>query len=144
MAGKLARSVDGVSRAKTRELPFQPLRGWRPKLRPCAPALIGLALLVFLWGLGYKLSLYHHASKSLARPTIAKLWTGPRVPQLVLAPASGHAQHAPFGAHADSAAGGALPRLRAAAAACLAPAPRVRPSRRFLSSPRSPPSFLIA
>lgn len=53
-------------------------RRWRLMLRPCAPGLFALALAVFLWGLGAKLSLYHHHSKPVARTAVAKLWTGPR------------------------------------------------------------------
>lgn len=48
------------------------------KLRPSAAGLIGLALAVFLWGLGYKLSLYHQHKSPASQTSVAKLWTGPR------------------------------------------------------------------
>jgi hypothetical protein len=51
---------------------------WRSILRPCAPGLFALAVAVFLWGLGYKLSLYHHHAAPVGRTVVAKLWTDPR------------------------------------------------------------------
>ena len=42
--------------------------------------LLALALAVFLWGLGYKLSLYHHHSRADQCSGVAKLWINPRHP----------------------------------------------------------------
>jgi hypothetical protein len=39
---------------------------------------MGLAVLVMLWGLGYKLSLYRHHANATPRTPVAKLWAGPR------------------------------------------------------------------
>jgi len=41
-------------------------------------SLLGLALAVVLWGLEYKVSLYHPHPKHSARVSVAKLWLGPR------------------------------------------------------------------
>jgi hypothetical protein len=43
-------------------------------LRPCSLGLIALALCVFLWGYGYKLSLYHAHRNPVSRASVAKLW----------------------------------------------------------------------
>lgn len=47
-------------------------------LRPCALGFAGLALSVILWGLGYKLSLYHLHPDPASRTPVAKLWISPR------------------------------------------------------------------
>jgi len=51
---------------------------WKAILRPFSLGLIGLALAVFLWGLAYKLSLYHPHRSLAAGTNVAKLWVGPR------------------------------------------------------------------
>jgi hypothetical protein len=48
------------------------------KIHPLTLSLLGLALAVVLWGLEYKLSLYHPHPKHSARVSVAKLWLGPR------------------------------------------------------------------
>jgi hypothetical protein len=48
------------------------------KARPLTLSLLGLALAVFLWGLEYKVSLYHPHPNHSARVGVAKLWVGPR------------------------------------------------------------------
>jgi hypothetical protein len=48
------------------------------KARPLTLGLLGLALAVVLWGLEYKVSLYHPHPNRSARINIAKLWVGPR------------------------------------------------------------------
>jgi hypothetical protein len=48
------------------------------KARPLTPGLLGLALAVVLWGLEYKVSLYHPHPNHSARVNVAKLWVGPR------------------------------------------------------------------
>ena len=50
----------------------------RPIVRPLAIGLIGLALAVVLWGIGYKLSLYRAHPSPCVREGVAKLWVGPR------------------------------------------------------------------
>jgi hypothetical protein len=57
-------------------LPSGAPRRWY--LRPCAFGLVGLALAVVLWGLGYKLSLYHRHPDPATRTPVAKLWLAPR------------------------------------------------------------------
>lgn len=39
--------------------------------RPCQLGLLGLAIAVFLWGFGYKLSLYH---KTQSNGSVVKMW----------------------------------------------------------------------
>ncbi len=48
------------------------------KARPLTVGLLGLALAVVLWGLQYKVSLYHPRPTHSARVNVAKLWVGPR------------------------------------------------------------------
>jgi hypothetical protein len=50
----------------------------RALVRPLAIGLIGLALAVVLWGMGYKLSLYRAHPSPAVRAGVAKLWVGPR------------------------------------------------------------------
>ena len=50
---------------------------WHSLFRPVSILLIGLALAVFLWGLGYKLSLYHPHRNHPGQTSVAKLWIGP-------------------------------------------------------------------
>jgi len=57
-------------------------RGWHCIVRPFSLGLVGLAVAVFLWGLAYKLSLYHSQQNNGARTIVAKMWVGPR-PNLV-------------------------------------------------------------
>jgi hypothetical protein len=47
-------------------------------LRPLSLCLISLATAVFLWGLTYKVSLYHLHPNRAARVSVAKLWVDPR------------------------------------------------------------------
>lgn len=47
-------------------------------VRPLAIGLIGLALAVVLWGIGYKLSLYRPHPGPSVRMSVAKLWVGLR------------------------------------------------------------------
>jgi hypothetical protein len=48
------------------------------KVHPLTLTLLGLAVAVVLWGLEYKVSLYHPHPKHSARVGVAKLWLGPR------------------------------------------------------------------
>jgi hypothetical protein len=52
-------------------------RRWAHVL-PLSIGLLGLALAVALWGIGYKLSLYRPHPTSSVRAGAAKLWVGPR------------------------------------------------------------------
>jgi hypothetical protein len=61
-------------------------RGWRCVVRPFSLGLVGLAIAVFLWGLAYKLSLYHSPQNNGGRTIVAKMWVGPR--QNLVAPKS--------------------------------------------------------
>lgn len=46
--------------------------------RPCALGIAVLAVAVFAWGLGYKMSLYHHRADAVPQIPVAKLWVKPR------------------------------------------------------------------
>lgn len=46
----------------------------RLRFRPCVPGCIALAVAVFLWGFGYKLSLYQTHLLTPSRESVAKLW----------------------------------------------------------------------
>jgi hypothetical protein len=66
---------------------------WRSIRRPCALGLIGLAIAVVLWGLGYKLSLYHQHPNPAPLTAVAKLWTGPRGLSVPVVSVSGTRSH---------------------------------------------------
>jgi hypothetical protein len=66
---------------------------WRQVSRPCAFGIVGLAIAVFLWGYGYKLSLYHRHSESSSQVSVAKMWIGPRSASVVAASRSGAQLH---------------------------------------------------
>jgi hypothetical protein len=53
------------------------------KARPLTLGLLGLALAVVLWGLEYRVSLYHPHPNHSARLGVAKLWVGPRTTAFV-------------------------------------------------------------
>ncbi|HTV15559.1 MAG TPA: hypothetical protein VME68_12640 [Acidobacteriaceae bacterium] len=67
----------------TNTLPSPASRRWYR--RPCAFGLLGLSLAVVLWGLGYKLSLYHQHANAGLRTPVAKLWVTHRDAGLALA-----------------------------------------------------------
>ena len=142
MSCRGSHGVDVSPGGKKGTLPIGGSSGCRSRLAPCAPALIALAVLVFLWGLGYKLSLYHQLSRHVSRTTVAKLWTETRVSQLLPAVASGQAQHSPSLAHALSVTPEASPRLGVAAAVVPRVDPRRNEPRGSLKLSRSPPSSM--
>ena len=114
-------------------------RRWRPMLRPCAPGLFALALAVFLWGLGYKVSLYHHHSAPAPRTAVAKLWTGPR--SVLLAPGllSRRSPHAPGSRQVLPAPAGLFTAFSAHAAPPPADLLNANPFQRVRLPARSPP-----
>ena len=63
------------------------------KAHPVTLTLLALAVAVVLWGLEYKVSLYHPHPKHSARVSVAKLWLGPR--KAVFARSSRIKWHAP-------------------------------------------------
>jgi hypothetical protein len=67
-------------------------REWRCILRPLSLGLIGLAVAVFLWGLAYKLSLYHSQQNNGARTNVAKMSVSPR-PNLVVSKRERPSEH---------------------------------------------------
>jgi hypothetical protein len=66
------------SALRTRPLARSQYSSWRRVSRPYAFGIVGLAITVFLWGYGYKLSLYHHHSRPSSLASVAKLWIEPR------------------------------------------------------------------
>lgn len=140
MSSRASYRFNGILRKISGSVPVSSFRGWRSRVAPCAPALLALAVLVFLWGLGYKLSLYHHIAKPVPRTTVAKLWTGPRPSPLLLTSIAGPTQHAPSGFHARAVTAGAFPQLRTMAASLSRIVLHQSAARNPLASPRSPPS----
>jgi len=53
--------------------------------RPCLLCLWALSLAVFLWGFGYKISLYQAGPVQHARTSVAKLWVEHRSASAVMA-----------------------------------------------------------
>lgn len=79
------------------------LSRWGLLLRPFTLGLLCLSLSVVLWGLGYKLSLYHPHRSATTRTGVAKLWVGPREALSIVcvcAESTGHSGlddlHSPF------------------------------------------------
>jgi len=114
----------------------------RMRARPVTFILVGLALTVVIWGLQYKLSLYHPHPSASVQVSVAKLWLGPRKTTAVLK--TGHARlrrlscfslpfllpHCPRHAAGDSNDGGFVPKLVLATR---------NPTKQ--EAPRSPPSL---
>jgi hypothetical protein len=117
-------------------------RGWRCIVRPFSLGLVGLAVAVFLWGLAYKLSLYHSQQNNGARTIVAKMWIGPR-PNLV-APKSERSSDRPTSNPQLTLilAGQPFPRTHTTAYAA-AMLPIDSRSRHLLTALRSPPTQSI-
>ena len=65
--------------------------------RPLSLGLTGLALALILWGLAYRLSLYHPHQNHHARIAVAKLWIAPRESFFALnKQTSSTLQHSPY------------------------------------------------
>lgn len=52
--------------------------GWGQVFQPYVLGIAVLAVAVFAWGLGYKMSLYHHQEHRASQIPVAKLWVKPR------------------------------------------------------------------
>lgn len=53
-------------------------RRWKQLFRPCMLGIAGLAIALFAWGLGYKMSLYHRHADEARQIPAASLWIKPR------------------------------------------------------------------
>jgi hypothetical protein len=112
---------------------------WKQILRPCALGIIGLAIAVVLWGVGYKLSLYHrHAAPSSSVP-VAKLWIGSRNASVTAASRFKAKSHLVPGSQAFSVPIQRLPHLSRAVACNLPVCTRGVAHFDFLIPFRSPP-----
>jgi len=60
-------------------------------LRPYSVALLLLAVGVFAWGFGYKLSLYELHNGSAARSSVVRMWDDSKSARTVHVPARSHA-----------------------------------------------------
>lgn len=60
-------------------------------LRPYSVALLLLSLGVFLWGFGYKLSLYHIHHQSTARASVVRMWVDSKSARTLQVPARNYA-----------------------------------------------------
>lgn len=60
-------------------------------LRPYSVALLLLSLGVFLWGFGYKLSLYHVHHQSTARASVVRMWVDSKSARTLQVPARNYA-----------------------------------------------------
>lgn len=68
-----------------------PVRSAPPLLRPYSLFLILLALGVFAWGFGYRLSLYQIHNGSSARSSVVRMWDDSKSPRSVHVPARNYA-----------------------------------------------------
>lgn len=93
---------------------------WKTLLRPGTFGLLAIA--VFLWGYGYKLSLYHPHRSPDARASVAKLWIESKSAGALHVPARPYAIGA---AHADEASTGHA-ALQDLGRTALPPTPRSR------------------
>lgn len=85
-------------------VPRPPRRSrWKALVRPGTLGLLALSLSVFLWGYGYKLSLYQPHRSPQARASVAKLWVESKSSGALHVPARPYAIGA---AHADEASTG--------------------------------------
>ena len=119
---------------------------WKQILRPCALGIIGLAIAVVLWGVGYKLSLYHrHAAPSSSVP-VAKLWIGSRNASVTAASRFKAKSHLVPGSQAFSVPIQRLPHYSRASACMLSVCMRDVAYFGFLIPFRSPPPprFILA
>jgi hypothetical protein len=92
---------------------------WKQLFRPWAVGFIGLAIVVALWGFGYKLSLYHRHAEPSARVLVAKMWIETRNPSATTASVSEAKSHLFPGSQALFVLVQERPRLNRAVAHCL-------------------------
>lgn len=119
---------------------------WKQRFRPCTLGFIGLAILVALWGYGYKLSLYHRDDQHAARGLVAKLWIEPRHTSALPASKLKAKSHVIPGSHALLFPIQVVPNLRRAVNSILPPPARDIAYSNLLIPSRSPPSlrFFVA
>jgi hypothetical protein len=84
---------------------------WRQLFKPYAFGIVGLAVAVFLWGYGYKLSLYNRHPESSSRASVAKLWIEPRSASVAAASSLKGNSHPVAGSQAAVATVQMLPAL---------------------------------
>lgn len=111
-------------------------------VRPLSLGLAGLVLALILWGLAYRLSLYHPHQNHHARVTVAKLWIGPRETFFALNKQTrSTVQHSPY-TQSVPVTGVSLPVFNRAFAITTSAPPSQRQLDSPLGSPRSPPQAL--
>ena len=126
---------------RTRPLAQSQNSSWRLVSRPCALGIVGLAVAVFLWGYGYKLSLYHCHSGSSSHTPVAKLWIEPRSAPIAAASSLKAKSHFVAGSQAAVATIQRLPRMCRAVAFILPLCERHTVLFDLLVPSRAPPSL---
>lgn len=117
---------------------------WRQLFRPCALGLIGLAISVALWSVGYKLSLYNQHAASSSQIPVVKIWLETRHAPITAIFRLRRASHLLPGSAALYAALLQCPRLNGSIASVL-PVCRRRIPYFYLSIPfRAPPSLRLS
>ena len=114
---------------------------WKQIFRPCALGFVGLAIIVALWGYGYKLSLYHRHDQHSSRVLVAKMWIEPRHASPVAASKLKARSHVFPGSQALSQPVPDIPNLKRAIASTLPPVTRDVAYLDHLVPSRSPPSL---
>lgn len=116
---------------------------WKQLFRPWAVGFIGLAIVVALWGFGYKLSLYHRHAEPSARVLVAKMWIETRNPSATTASVSKAKSHLFPGSQALFVLVEERPRLNRAVAHSLPLTARCIEYLVSLIPSRSPPPHLF-
>ncbi len=118
--------------------PYPP---WKQLFRPYTLGFISLAIIVALWGFGYKLSLYHLHDHPSARVSVAKMWIEPRNATAVPASKLKSRSHLFPPSQALSLPVQRGPNLKRAVACILRPSTRYIVYLNHLIPSRSPPSL---
>lgn len=129
----------GVLRTRTpAQCPYPP---WKQIFRPCTLGFVGLAIVVALWGYGYKLSLYHRHDQNSSRVSVAKMWIEPRLASAVPASKLKARPHVYPGSQALSLSIQKFPNLKCAVTFTLPLVTRDVAYINLLIPSRSPPSL---
>jgi hypothetical protein len=137
-----AHIAESVRRIRTRAESLY--LSWRQLFRPCALGLIGLAIYVVLWSVGYKLSFYNQHAASSSQIPVVKMWLETRHAPITAIFRLRRTSHLIPGSQALYAPNQQCPRLNRSIASVL-PVSRRRIPYFYFSIPfRAPPSLRLS